>query len=48
MDVLDMLASGAAETEILESYPHLECEDIQAALESAASRIDHAVWSLAK
>lgn len=35
-DVLDMLAAGAAETEILKSYPYLEREDIQAALEYAA------------
>ncbi|MSU53736.1 MAG: DUF433 domain-containing protein [Opitutaceae bacterium] len=46
-DVLDMLASGAAETEILESYPYLEREDIQAALEYAARQVDHAVLSLA-
>lgn len=47
-DVLDMLASGAAETEILESYPYLVREDIQAALEYAARQVDHAVLSLAK
>lgn len=47
-DVLDMLASGAAEQEILESYPYLEREDIQACLEYAARQVDHAVMSLAK
>jgi uncharacterized protein (DUF433 family) len=47
-DVLDMLASGATETEILESYPYLEREDIQAVLEYAARQVDHAVLSLAK
>ena len=47
-DVLDMLASGASEAEILESYPYLEREDIQAALEYAARQVDHAVLSLAK
>ena len=47
-DVLDMLASGAAELEILESYPYLEREDIQACLEYAARQVDHAVMSLAK
>jgi uncharacterized protein (DUF433 family) len=47
-DVLDMLASGASETEILESYPYLEREDIQAALEYAARQVDHAVLSLAR
>ena len=47
-DVLDKLASGATETEILESYPYLEREDIQAVLEYAARQVDHAVLSLAK
>lgn len=47
-DVLDMLATGATETEILESYPYLEREDIQASLEYAARQVDHAVLSLAK
>lgn len=45
-DVLDMLAAGATEAEILESYPHLEREDIQAALEYAARQVDPAVLSL--
>ena len=47
-DVLDMLAAGATEKEILESYPYLEREDIQASLEYAAKQVDHAVLSLAK
>jgi uncharacterized protein (DUF433 family) len=47
-DVLDMLASGATEAEILESYPYLEREDIQASLEYAAAQVDHAVLSLAR
>lgn len=47
-DVLDMLASGASEAEILESYPYLEREDIRASLEYAARQVDHAVLSLAK
>ena len=47
-DVLDLLASGASETEILERYSYLEREDIQAALEYAARQVDHAVLSLAK
>lgn len=32
-DLLDMLVSGATEAEILESYPYLLREEIQAALE---------------
>lgn len=47
-DVLDMLASGASEAEILESYPYLEREDIKASLEYAARQVDHAVLSRAK
>jgi uncharacterized protein (DUF433 family) len=47
-DVLDMLANGASEAEILESYPYLQREDIQACLEYAAAQVDHAVLSLAK
>ncbi len=46
-DVLEMLASGASEKDILESYPYLEREDIQASLEYAAKQVDHAVLSLA-
>lgn len=42
-DVLDMLAAGATETEILADYPYLEPEDIRACLEYAATQIDHAV-----
>lgn len=47
-DVLDLLASGASKEKILESYPYLESDDIQAALEYAARQVDHAVLSLAK
>lgn len=47
-DVLDMLAGGATETEILQSYPYLEREDIQASLQYAAAQVDHPVLSLAK
>jgi uncharacterized protein (DUF433 family) len=42
-DVLDMLAGGATETEILQDYPYLEAEDIRACLEYAAAQVDHAV-----
>jgi uncharacterized protein (DUF433 family) len=36
-DVLDMLAGGATEAEILKDYPYLEPEDIRASLEYAAA-----------
>lgn len=42
-DILDMLAGGATQTEILEDYPDLEAEDIRASLSYAALQLDHAV-----
>ena len=42
-DVLDMLAGGATEAEILQDFPYLEAEDIRACLEYASDQIDHAV-----
>jgi len=42
-DVLDMLAGGATEAEILQDYPYLEAEDIRACLEYASAQVDHAV-----
>lgn len=42
-DVLDLLASGSSEDEILADYPYLEREDIRAALAFAAAQLDHPV-----
>ena len=42
-DVLDLLASGVQEDEILEDYPYLESADIQACLAYAAAEADHPV-----
>ena len=42
-DVLDLLATGVSETEILKDYPYLETEDIRASLEFAASQSDHPI-----
>ncbi len=42
-DVLDLLAAGVPEPEILKDYPDLEPEDIRAALEYAAASMDHPV-----
>jgi uncharacterized protein (DUF433 family) len=42
-DILDMLAGGASEEEILADFPYLERDDIRASLEYAAAQIDHAV-----
>lgn len=42
-DVLDLMASGATNAEILEDYPFLEADDITAALRYAAQQTDHTV-----
>lgn len=42
-DVLDMLAGGASEPDILKDFPDLELEDIRAALAYAARQSDHPV-----
>ena len=42
-DVLDMLAAGVAEKEILEDYACLEPEDIRACLEFAAEQVNYRV-----
>jgi uncharacterized protein (DUF433 family) len=42
-DVLDLIATGASNQEILEDYPFLEADDIVAALTYAARQTDHAV-----
>ena len=42
-DVLDMLAGGATQEEILADFPDLEAADIQACIAYAARYVDHAV-----
>lgn len=42
-DVLEMLAAGATEEQILVDYPDLEREDIRACLGYAAQYLDHPV-----
>ena len=46
-DVLDLLAAGVSEPEILRDYPDLESGDIKACLEYAAAQLDHPVLTLA-
>lgn len=43
VDVLEMLAGGASETEILADFPALSQDDIRASLAYAARAIDHKV-----
>jgi uncharacterized protein (DUF433 family) len=42
-DILEMLAAGVGEDEILADYPYLEREDIRACLEFAAAEVDHSI-----
>jgi uncharacterized protein (DUF433 family) len=42
-DVLELLASGVSEAEILEDFPYLETDDIRACLAFAAQQSDHVV-----
>jgi len=42
-DVLDMLAGGATEAEILADYPFLETGDLRACYAYAAQQVDHPV-----
>jgi uncharacterized protein (DUF433 family) len=42
-DVLELLAAGVSEAEILKDYPYLEPEDIRASLMFAAEQSDHPI-----
>ena len=42
-DVLDLLAAGVTEAEILTDYVYLQQEDIRACLAFAAAEMDHPV-----
>jgi len=46
-DVLDLLAAGVSNEEILADYPYLEAGDIIASLEYAARQSDHVVLKAA-
>ena len=41
IDILELLAAGATPEQIVLDYPYLEREDITAALQYAARRLDH-------
>lgn len=43
IDILDLLAAGLSQDEILEELPDLEKEDILAALKYASQKLDHPV-----
>ena len=42
-DVLDMLAGGATQDEILADFPDLQAEDIRTSIAYAARYLDHTV-----
>jgi len=42
-DVLELMASGLSQKEVLAEMPDLEAEDIQACLRYATRRLDHPV-----
>ena len=46
-DVLEMLAGGATEAEIVKDFPYLSVEDIRACLAYAAGATDHPIVSAA-
>lgn len=43
IDVLELLAAGASEAEILEDYPYLEADDVRASLAYAVTQLGHPV-----
>jgi uncharacterized protein (DUF433 family) len=43
IDILDLFAAGLNAQEILEEMPDLEADDLKAALQYAARRLDHPV-----
>jgi uncharacterized protein (DUF433 family) len=42
-DILDLLAAGVSEAQILADFPYLEREDIAACLAFAAEQADHPI-----
>lgn len=42
-DVLDLLAAGLSQHQVLEELPDLESEDISACLKFASSRLNHPI-----
>lgn len=43
VDVLDLLAAGLSQQQVLEELPDLEAEDISAVLKFASSRLNHPI-----
>ena len=43
IDVLDLLAAGLTQDQVLEELPDLEKEDIEAALKYASAKLNHPI-----
>ncbi|HJP63433.1 MAG TPA: DUF433 domain-containing protein [Mucilaginibacter sp.] len=43
VDILDLLASGLTQEQVLDELPDLDLLDIEAALKYAGSKLDHAI-----
>ncbi|MBS0155588.1 MAG: DUF433 domain-containing protein [Nitrospira sp.] len=43
VDVLDLLAAGLSQQQVIEELPDLEAEDISACLKFASSRLNHPI-----
>lgn len=43
VDILDLLASGLTQKDVLQEFPDLEEEDVVAAIKYARGKIDHPV-----
>jgi uncharacterized protein (DUF433 family) len=43
VDILDLLAAGLTQEQVLEELPDLELLDIEATLKYAGSKLDHAI-----
>lgn len=46
IDVLDLLAAGLTQQQVLEELPDLEAEDISACLRFASSRLNHPILAV--
>lgn len=47
-DILEMLAGGASQEQILKDFPYLEADDIRASLAYAAVELSHPVIAAAE
>ncbi len=47
-DILEMLASGASESQIVTDFPYVKLEDVRACLAYAAAAADHPIATAAE